>query len=174
MADPEEATCLGIPCPTEAGLRRSSFDGPYDRVLHAIKEGSRVRTCEPRAIRSERRAIKFALDAINFGLSPIKIGLSPINFGLAPIKIGLAPINFRLAAISVGICQGEIVCDLDYEHDSTAEVDMNVVMRDSSLVEVQGTGEQGVFDRKTLDALLDSAEAGISEVQAAQRAALGI
>ena len=80
----------------------------------------------------------------------------------------------QLAAISVGICNGEVICDLDYEHDSTAEVDMNVVMRDTSLVEVQGTGEQGVFDRKTLDALLDSAEAGIAEVQAAQRAALGI
>jgi ribonuclease PH len=80
----------------------------------------------------------------------------------------------QLAAISVGICAGEVICDLDYAHDSTAEVDMNVVMRDDKLVEVQGTGEQGVFDRAQLDRLLDSAEQGIIAVQAAQRAALGI
>lgn len=80
----------------------------------------------------------------------------------------------QVAAISVGIVDGAVVCDLDYIHDSRAEVDMNVVMRDGSLVEVQGTGEEGVFDRKQLDALLDSAEAGIAAVQAAQKAALGI
>ena len=58
--------------------------------------------------------------------------------------------------MSVGIVKGEIVCDLDYEHDSQAEVDMNVVMRDGSLVEVQGTGEDGVFSRDQLNQLLDS------------------
>ena len=80
----------------------------------------------------------------------------------------------QLAAISVGVCNGEVVCDLDYAHDSTAEVDMNVVMRDAHLVEVQGTGEQGVFDRQTLDRLMDAAELGVRAVQEAQKAALGI
>jgi ribonuclease PH len=80
----------------------------------------------------------------------------------------------QLSAVSVGICDGEVVCDLDYAHDSTAEVDMNVVMRDGALVEVQGTGEQGVFSRDQLTALLDSAEAGIVDIQKAQCAALEI
>ncbi len=78
----------------------------------------------------------------------------------------------QLAAVSVGIVDGEIICDLDYAHDSRAEVDLNVVMRDTNLVEVQGTGEKGVFDRKSLDKLLDSAETGIAEIIASQNRAL--
>ncbi len=78
----------------------------------------------------------------------------------------------QIAAVSVGIVKGEVVCDLDYEHDSNADVDMNVVMRDNALVEVQGTGEQGVFSRSQLTSLLDSAEEGIAIIQKAQLAAL--
>ena len=78
----------------------------------------------------------------------------------------------QLAAVSVGIVKGQIVCDLDYEHDSQAEVDMNVVMRDDALVEVQGTGEDGVFSRAQLNELLDSAETGIKTIQETQLAAL--
>ncbi len=80
----------------------------------------------------------------------------------------------QVAAVSVGVVKGEIVCDLDYINDSSAEVDMNVVMRDGALVEVQGTGEQGVFSRDQLDQLLDSAQGGIAEIQKAQNDALGI
>lgn len=80
----------------------------------------------------------------------------------------------QVAAVSVGIVKGAIVCDLDYENDSAAEVDMNVVMRDQALVEVQGTGEEGVFSRLQLNALLDSAETGIAVIQQIQRTALGI
>ncbi len=79
----------------------------------------------------------------------------------------------QLAAVSVGVVDGEVVCDLDYAHDSRAEVDMNVVMRDGDFVEVQGTGEQGVFSRAQMDALLDSAAAGIAQIQAVQRQVLG-
>ena len=80
----------------------------------------------------------------------------------------------QVAAISVGVVDGAVICDLDYAHDSRAEVDMNVVMRDGAFVEVQGTGEKGTFDRGELTAMLDAAEAGIREVYSAQRAALGI
>ena len=80
----------------------------------------------------------------------------------------------QVAAVSVGVVAGDIVCDLDYAHDSTADVDMNVVMRDDALVEVQGTGEQGVFSREQLNQLVDSAEIGIAMIQKAQNAALGI
>ncbi|MGM0432998.1 MAG: ribonuclease PH [Spirochaetota bacterium] len=80
----------------------------------------------------------------------------------------------QVAAVSVGKVGGEIICDLDYEHDSQAEVDMNVVMRGSELVEVQGTGEIGVFTRTELNDLLDAAELGISEIMTAQRHVLSI
>lgn len=80
----------------------------------------------------------------------------------------------QVAAVSVGLVDDRIICDLDYEHDSSAQVDMNIVMRDSSLVEVQGTGEKGVFDRKILDELLDAAQEGLEYVMEVQRTALGI
>jgi ribonuclease PH len=78
----------------------------------------------------------------------------------------------QLSAVSVGIVGGEIVCDLDYYHDSRAEVDLNVVMRDQNLVEIQGTGEKGVFDRTKLNQLMDAAEEGIALIRTAQRKAL--
>ncbi len=80
----------------------------------------------------------------------------------------------QVAAVSVGIVRDAIVCDLDYANDFAATVDMNVVMRDRDLVEVQGTGEEGVFSRAQLNSLLDAAEAGIQEIQGVQCQALGI
>ncbi len=80
----------------------------------------------------------------------------------------------QVAAVSVGIVDGEVVCDLDYEHDSRAEVDMNVVKRDDNYVEIQGTGERGIFDRSALDELLAAADEGIGSVFRAQRKALNL
>lgn len=80
----------------------------------------------------------------------------------------------QVGAISVGIVEGDLICDLDYHHDSRATVDMNVVKRGGHLVEIQGTGEQGVFNRKELDQLLDAADAGIEGVYKAQKEALGL
>jgi ribonuclease PH len=80
------------------------------------------------------------------------------------------PIVDHLAAVSVGIIDGECRLDLPYEEDSRAEVDMNVVMTgDGRLVEVQGTAEQNAFRRDELDAMLDLAASGISEIVALQR-----
>ena len=79
----------------------------------------------------------------------------------------------QIAAVSVGIVDAKIVCDLDYENDSQAEVDMNVVKRDDNLVEVQGTGEKGAFTRAQLVELLDAADEGIAEILEAQRKVLG-
>ena len=78
-----------------------------------------------------------------------------------------------VAAVSLGIVGGERLLDLDYEEDSSAEVDLNVVMTgEGRLVEVQATAERAPFDREGLDALLDLAAAGISEIGEAQREAL--
>ena len=79
-----------------------------------------------------------------------------------------------VAAISVGIVKGTVVTDLDYEEDSAAEVDMNVVATaEGKLVEVQGTAEKGSFARKELDALVDAGLAGVARLVEAQRRALG-
>ncbi len=80
----------------------------------------------------------------------------------------------QMAAVSVGIVDEQIVCDLDYFHDSRAEVDMNVVKLDDRLVEVQGTGEKGTFGREQLNRLLDAADGGIAEIWVQQKRSLGI
>jgi ribonuclease PH len=83
------------------------------------------------------------------------------------------PIREPVAAVSVGVVDGEPRLDLPYEEDARAEVDMNVVMTAAGrLVEIQGTGEHGTFDRAGLDRLIDLATAGVTELVAAQRRAL--
>jgi ribonuclease PH len=78
-----------------------------------------------------------------------------------------------VAAVSVGIVGGEQLLDLDYEEDSGAEVDLNVILTgDGRLVEVQATAERAPFGRADLDALLDLASAGIERIGAAQKQAL--
>ena len=78
-----------------------------------------------------------------------------------------------VAAVSLGIVGGELLLDLDYEEDSSAEVDLNVVMTgEGRLVEVQATAERAPFGREQLDTLLDLAAAGIAQIGEAQEAAL--
>jgi ribonuclease PH len=85
------------------------------------------------------------------------------RFGLSKTLTG------SVAAVSVGIVDGTALLDLDYSEDSTAEVDMNVVMtNDGALVEVQATAEKTPFSRGQLDELLELAAAGIEELSAAQ------
>ncbi|GHJ13611.1 ribonuclease PH [Micromonospora sp. AKA38] len=80
-----------------------------------------------------------------------------------------------VSAVSVGVIGGEPMLDLCYAEDVTAEVDMNVVCTGAGdFVEVQGTGEAGVFARDQLDALLDLGVAGCLELADAQRKALNL
>jgi ribonuclease PH len=88
-------------------------------------------------------------------------------------RIAATPVRRRVAAVSVGVIGTTPRLDLDYEEDVGAAVDMNVVMSsEGRFVEVQGTGENGTFDRAELDGLLDLALKGIRELDAAQRRAL--
>jgi ribonuclease PH len=88
-------------------------------------------------------------------------------------RVPKSPVRRRIAAISVGVVSGEPRLDLEYAEDVVAEVDMNVVMSgEGRFVEVQGTGEHGLFDRAALDRLLDLAAAGVKQLDAAQAAAL--
>jgi len=80
-----------------------------------------------------------------------------------------------IAAISVGISHGQEILDLNYDEDSTAHTDMNVVMTESGkFVEIQGTAEQEPFGAKTLGEMLQMAKKGIDELIRAQRQVLGI
>jgi len=84
------------------------------------------------------------------------------------------PKMIPVAAVSVGIVKGTVVTDLDYEEDSSAEVDMNVVATgEGKLVEVQGTAEKGSFARSELDALVDARLRGVEKLIEAQKRALG-
>ena len=83
------------------------------------------------------------------------------------------PLTESVAAVSCGVVAGEPVLDLDYAEDSSAEVDMNVVMTgDGGLVEVQATGERTPLSRASLDTLLGLAAGGIEQLREAQRAAV--
>jgi ribonuclease PH len=88
-------------------------------------------------------------------------------------KLPNDPMRRSVAAVSVGIVGGEVRLDLDYDEDSTAEVDMNVVATgDGELVEVQGTAEGKPFPRRDLDRMLDAALAGIGRLRLLQEASL--
>lgn len=83
------------------------------------------------------------------------------------------PVTDYLAATSVGIVSGEILLDLNYAEDCTAEVDMNVVMTGNGrIVEVQGTAEGSPFARETLDRMLNLAAGGTAEIIARQKSVL--
>ena len=87
--------------------------------------------------------------------------------------ISASPVTTSVAAVSVGIIDGDVCLDLDYQEDSTAEVDLNVVMTaEGRLIEVQGTAEHGSFSREQLDEMVNVAHKGIEELTRRQREAL--
>ena len=90
--------------------------------------------------------------------------------GMSPGDPGF-PVRDYAAAVSVGLVEGEARLDLCYLEDSAAEVDMNVVMTSGGkFIEIQGTGEEAVFDEKELAEMLSLAKKGICELTALQKA----
>ena len=88
-------------------------------------------------------------------------------------KLKQDPLHGQVAAISVGIYRGVPVLDLDYDEDSEAETDMNIVMNDAGrFIEVQGTAEGHAFTDDEFTAMVALARAGISDIIAAQREAI--
>ncbi len=84
------------------------------------------------------------------------------------------PVSDFVAAVSVGIVGGEVRLDLDYEEDSNAEVDMNVIMTGKGkFVEVQGTAEKEPFDGKAMKKMIDAARQGIKQLVGQQKKLLG-
>jgi ribonuclease PH len=84
-------------------------------------------------------------------------------------KLKSNPLFGQVAAVSVGLVNGRLLLDLDYQEDSRAEIDMNLVITaQGEFIEVQGTGERTTFDRGRLDSLLDLGTKGLEELLAAQ------
>ncbi|MEM8861636.1 MAG: ribonuclease PH [Chloroflexota bacterium] len=109
--------------------------------------------------------------SITGGWVALMLALKPlIEAGEVPESV----LAHQIGAISVGIVNGEPVLDLPYVEDSTADVDLNVVMTGSGqFIEVQGTAESAPCSRQELDSLLDLAAAGIQQLTALQTEALG-
>ena len=90
-------------------------------------------------------------------------------------KICSIPVIEQISAISVGIVGGEILLDLDYPEDSTAEVDANIVMTSSGkIIEFQSTSEKKPFEKQELFRLLDMGEKGIQKIIQLQKEVLGL
>lgn len=88
-----------------------------------------------------------------------------IHYMLNKNMIAKNPLRFFIASVSVGIYQGTPILDLDYEEDSKAETDMNIVMADNGhFIEIQGTAEGKLFSQAQLSSMLDLAKEGINTI----------
>lgn len=89
-------------------------------------------------------------------------------------KISSFPMKENVAAVSVGMFKNKPLLDLCYEEDSSADVDMNVIMTESGkFVEVQGTAEENPFSQEELDNMLSLAKKGLNQLFEVQRNATG-
>lgn len=96
-----------------------------------------------------------------------------INYMLEKGMIKKNPLKYMISAVSVGVYKGEAVLDLDYDEDSNAETDLNVIMADNGgFVEIQGTAEGEPFMPEELTAMLDRAKHGLKTITELQNAAL--
>ena len=96
-----------------------------------------------------------------------------VSWLIAGGKLSATPIRDFVAAISVGVVQGRLLLDLDYNEDSACDTDMNVVMTGAGgFVELQGTAEGAAFSQAEMDGLLGLAGQGIRDLVSAQRRAL--
>ena len=99
--------------------------------------------------------------------------MDAINYMIANKMVSTNPAKQLIASVSVGIFKGHAVLDLDYDEDSNAETDMNIVMTESGgFIEVQGTGEDGDFSHDQLLEMLALGKSGIEELVAKQKKAL--
>lgn len=108
--------------------------------------------------------------AINGAMVALVLALRKLQYDKILLK---DPLNCFISSVSVGYKDGAFYLDLDYEEDSSMDVDLNLVMNDrDEVVEVQGTAENKAINRNELNQMLDLAQAGIEKIRAAQQKAL--
>jgi ribonuclease PH len=96
-----------------------------------------------------------------------------LEYMLANKMIKKSPFKSLVVATSIGICQNKILLDLDYQEDSKAQTDMNVVMLENGqFIEIQGTAEEQSFSRSQMNDMLDVASSGLRELLELQRQVL--
>ena len=169
----------------EYGMLPAATHKRTDREAARGKQGGRTVEIQ----RLIGRSLRAAVDPRALGERTVRIDCDVIQadggtrtasvtggcVALAEALEGIAPRAFLglVASVSVGIYRGGCVLDLDYAEDSNAETDMNVVMmRDKGFIEVQGTAENGAFERAALDEMLSLAERGIDGLFEAQQRVL--
>ncbi len=100
-------------------------------------------------------------------------GFMAVASALRRLRIAADTLDSFVAAVSVGIVGGNVVLDLDYEEDSTAAVDMNIVMNGrGELIEIQGTAEDGTFTEEDLTKMIRAARLGIRGIMKEQKKGL--
>jgi len=163
-----------------AGTERSQREASSGRIggrTHEIQRliGRSLRTVVDLS-RLGERTITLDCDVIQAdgGTRTASITGAYVALARALNKFGMSQLlQGRVAAVSVGLVGGQLLLDLNYGEDSTAEVDMNIVMTDNErFVEIQGTGEQKAFDREQMNRMVDLAAAGIHQLFDLQRAAI--
>ncbi|MBQ6137921.1 MAG: ribonuclease PH [Kiritimatiellae bacterium] len=164
-------------------LPSSTGGGRKERDIKKLRQDARSTEIQ----RLIGRALRAAVDMERLGERQITIDCdvlqadggtrcASITGGMVALEIAAAkllkaklvtrnPVVRRVAAVSVGVCGGRPTLDLDYAHDSTAEVDLNVVMTDSGeFVELQGCAEHKPFSDRNLSAMLALAKKGLRRI----------
>ncbi len=159
-----------LPRATQTRTEREVVKGRQTGRTHEIQRliGRSLRAAVDLEILGERQ-IKIDCDVIQAdgGTRTASVCGACVALGLAIKRMHPKhnPFKNLVAAISCGVVDGEVMLDLDYEEDSKAETDANFVMLDSGdLVEVQATGENGVFDDKQLLEMLNYSREGLKPI----------
>ena len=108
--------------------------------------------------------------AINGGMVALVLALRKLQYDKVLLK---DPLKHFISSVSVGYKDGHCFLDLDYEEDSSMDVDLNLVMNDQEhMVRIQGTAEDKTISRDQLNEMIDLAQAGIKKIREAQEKAL--
>ncbi len=172
-----------LPCSTLSRMSRESARGKQTGRSQEIQRliGRCLRACLDFAAIGER-TITVDCDVLQAdggtrtaAVSGGYIALRGAIDSLPPDVAARNPVHGMVAAVSAGIYKGAAVVDLDYEEDSHAETDLNVIMNDAGhYIEVQGTAEGHAFRQDELEAMLKLARRGTAEIVALQKNCLGL
>jgi ribonuclease PH len=168
-----------LPCSTEKRSPRERGAGRISGRTQEIQRliGRSLRTVTDLKVLGERTII-IDCDIIQAdgGTRTASITVGCVALALALKKmmdegiIDELPLQNLVSAVSVGITDGNLLLDLDYQEDSSADVDMNVVKTDTGkIVEIQATAEKSPFTTEDFNALLELADKGIKELFSAQK-----
>ncbi len=162
------ATGERTPRSSQSGGRAQEIQRLIGRSLRAVTDlgafGERTITLDCDVLQADGGTRTAAINGALVALHDAFVWLSNKN------QLARPPLGDSVAAISVGLVRGQACIDLDYAEDSTADVDMNVVMTGNGrFIEVQGTGERTTFGDGEMRLLLRLARAGIRRVTAQQR-----